>query len=352
MSSISDTKDQDKSMERPQSDGMVERFNRTVGSMMKQYVNDTQTDWDEYLPLCSLAYNSTIHSSTGYSPNFLMFGRDFRLPLELVVPVPDFEPNEEAGDEDIFVQNLKNTLRTVYGAVREKLQAATAYQKSYYDKRSRHQEFKVGDSVWLYNPIRKKGRTPKLDMMWQGPYGIVNLIGEVLAEIRSGKRNKSRIVHVDKLALTRRPIHFKWIKELPKKREAKGADEVLVDVKHLYKDEAKDKDEKSLATESQDVVTEDVTTTEEEQKVQDEEKWNKEHSKGKNGKKVKFKRDVKPALRSQKDESKETQLKDKSTETHKGQEDESAETYVKQKDGCTVTRVGRKVRRPKRYQEY
>ena len=212
---------------RPQSDGMVERFNRTVGSMMKQYVNDTQSDWDEYLPLCSLAYNSTIHSSTGYSPNFLMFGRDFRLPLELVVPVPDFESDEETGDEDTFVQNLKNTLRTVYGAVREKLQAATAYQKSYYDKRSRHQEFKVGDSVWLYNPIRKKGRTPKLDMMWQGPYGIVNLIGEVLAEIRSGKRNKSRIVHVDKLALTRRPIHFKWIKELPKKREAKGSDEAF-----------------------------------------------------------------------------------------------------------------------------
>ena len=108
------------------------------------------------------------------------------------------------------------------------------------------------------------------------------------------------------------------------------------DVKHLYKDEAKD--EKSLATGSQDVVTEDVTTTEE---VQDEEKRNKEHSKRKNGKKVKFKRDVESALEEQ---------EDKSMETLTVQEDESAETEEEQKDEHTVTRVGRRVRRPKRYQ--
>ena len=59
-------------------------MNRTLGSMLKQYVNQVQDDWDGYLPLCALAYNSSRHSSTTYTPNFLRLGRDLKLPLELV----------------------------------------------------------------------------------------------------------------------------------------------------------------------------------------------------------------------------------------------------------------------------
>ena len=43
---------------RPQSDGLVERLNRTMGSMLRQYVNDSQTDWDYWLPFICMAYNS------------------------------------------------------------------------------------------------------------------------------------------------------------------------------------------------------------------------------------------------------------------------------------------------------
>ena len=76
---------------RPQSDGMVERFNRTLGGMLRQFVNSQQDDWDELLPLCAMAYNSSMHTSTAYSPNFLIFGRNFRVPLEFVLPAPEDE---------------------------------------------------------------------------------------------------------------------------------------------------------------------------------------------------------------------------------------------------------------------
>ena len=67
---------------------MVERFNRTLGGILRQFVSSPQDDWDELLPMCmcALAYNSSRHSSTSYSSNFLMFGRDFRVQLELMLP--------------------------------------------------------------------------------------------------------------------------------------------------------------------------------------------------------------------------------------------------------------------------
>ena len=60
----------------PQSDGMVERFNRTLASMVSMFVNDNHSDWDELLPYLSMAYRATEHETTGMSPNLLMLGRE------------------------------------------------------------------------------------------------------------------------------------------------------------------------------------------------------------------------------------------------------------------------------------
>ena len=64
---------------------MVERLNRTIGMMLRLYENQDKSNWDEWLPLCNMAYNGSVHSSSGYSPFFLMYGRDLRLPIELVL---------------------------------------------------------------------------------------------------------------------------------------------------------------------------------------------------------------------------------------------------------------------------
>ena len=61
---------------RPQSDGMVERANRSIQNMMSSYISDKQDDWDEHLPLLMLAYRSSVHESTGVSPALMMFGRE------------------------------------------------------------------------------------------------------------------------------------------------------------------------------------------------------------------------------------------------------------------------------------
>ena len=69
---------------RPQSDGQVERFNRTLIEMLKPMVNEHQDDWDEWSEFVSHAYNGTVHASTNCSPNLLVFGEDLIMPADLV----------------------------------------------------------------------------------------------------------------------------------------------------------------------------------------------------------------------------------------------------------------------------
>ena len=112
---------------------MVERMNRTLGAMLRQYMNEQQTEWDEWLPYCAMAYNSSRHSSTGYTPHMLMFGREMRIPLELVLPSPEEEDGEDQKDGedtvDHFLRKMELTFWPVYALTREHLQAAVVGQK-------------------------------------------------------------------------------------------------------------------------------------------------------------------------------------------------------------------------------
>lgn len=68
----------------PQSDGMIERFNKTVGNMLATLVEKDQKNWDKVLPLAMMAYRSADQETTSYSPNMMMLGRKARLPVDLV----------------------------------------------------------------------------------------------------------------------------------------------------------------------------------------------------------------------------------------------------------------------------
>ena len=65
----------------PQTNGLVERQNRTLVSMLRVYCSRYMTDWDRYLPQVMRAYNSTQHSTTGVSPYMMLTGHEKSLPL-------------------------------------------------------------------------------------------------------------------------------------------------------------------------------------------------------------------------------------------------------------------------------
>ena len=66
----------------PQTDGLVERFNRTLTAMLAKTVEHGGKDWDQKLPFVLFAYRASQQQSTLESPFFLLYGRDPRLPAD------------------------------------------------------------------------------------------------------------------------------------------------------------------------------------------------------------------------------------------------------------------------------
>ena len=97
---------------RPQSDGQVERFNRTLIQVLKSLVNQEMDDWDEQCDFVCHAYNSTVHASTNCSPNLLVFGEDLIMPADLVFGVVGMNPDVPC--QIMFVEALKEQFRKAY----------------------------------------------------------------------------------------------------------------------------------------------------------------------------------------------------------------------------------------------
>ena len=72
----------------PQSDGLVERFNRTLLDMLSMAVKDDERDWDLLLSTLLFAYRTSRHVTTGVTPFELMYGRDARLPEAVLFSIP------------------------------------------------------------------------------------------------------------------------------------------------------------------------------------------------------------------------------------------------------------------------
>ena len=104
------------------------------------------------------AYRATVHDATGYSPNFLMFGRELRALIDLLLGGPE---EIQYANPDEFVESVRLNQKKAYALARDHLWRRAERSKHSYDMRARPAKFEVGDWVWYYNPRRYVGRSPK-----------------------------------------------------------------------------------------------------------------------------------------------------------------------------------------------
>ena len=190
----------------PQGNAQVERFNRTLADMLTAYVRRNQRTWDYFLPLVLMAYRAAVQESTGETPNKLTFGRQVRLPLDLMLGRPP-EPQMPIAEYAIWIQD---TLWEVHRLARQHLHQAAKHQKRDYERNIHAVDFKSGDVVMLHSLGRKVGVSPKLQDRWDGPYVITQKLSDVTVRIKKSKMSKPLIVHTDRLKRFKGKYDCSW----------------------------------------------------------------------------------------------------------------------------------------------
>ena len=151
----------------PQSDGMVERNNRTLKREIGKRLSSALTDWDLVLSQHQLTYNTTHHSTTGLTPFFLVHGREASLPHSLLTSPNPVAPSSTPAD---YATTLLHRLRSAFDHADAKSERARDSQKSHYDRSVRFAPYEIGDKVLMTDPTASRA---KLAAKWKGPYRVV-----------------------------------------------------------------------------------------------------------------------------------------------------------------------------------
>ena len=143
----------------PQTDGLVENFNRTLRSMLAKHSRKFGAQWDIHLQQLLFAYRTKPHESTGESPFFLVYGRDARLPTESVL---DNSPSPYTVDREDHGIELARGLSLAWEIARAEIGKAQRHQKEQYDKKAKPVQYREGARVMVYMPQETTTKDRKL----------------------------------------------------------------------------------------------------------------------------------------------------------------------------------------------
>ncbi|KAG5866301.1 hypothetical protein JTB14_030443 [Gonioctena quinquepunctata] len=130
----------------------------------------------------TFVYNTAKQATTKLSPFILVYGREPIMPTQanLMEPRTSLEANE-----------MREKVLAIRNTEVNNIKASQSKYKVRYDGRHRQLDFKAGDKVKIFTPLRKVGRSEKLLLKWFGPYEIIRKVGEVDYEIQKGSSKES-----------------------------------------------------------------------------------------------------------------------------------------------------------------
>lgn len=147
----------------PQGNGLVERMNSTIISMLKTLPETSKSKWKDDINKLVYAYNCTNHSVTGYSPFFLLFGRNPKLPIDLLLQLDDDNKEQDHGQ---YVKDWKTTMIDAFKTAKEKTVCRRQKAKTKADLKSTLGRLEVGDRVLVRN-LSERGGTGKMRSFWE-----------------------------------------------------------------------------------------------------------------------------------------------------------------------------------------
>lgn len=148
-----------------QTNGQIERTNSVIEQYLRCYCSTAQNEWCFYLPLCEMAYNDSIHNSTGTTPFKANYG---------------FNPNCNLNAAPILLQdnasNLSRNWASHFGALRSHLiKAKEDFKRFADDKRIEGPKLSLNDKVWLRRYYFTNEPSRKLSSQYLGPFKIIEV---------------------------------------------------------------------------------------------------------------------------------------------------------------------------------
>lgn len=178
----------------PQSNGMVERFNGTLKSILRKVAENEPDNWDRFISAALFAYREIPNETTGVSPYELVFGRKVRGPMSILKSIfinKDIDDMQKPVYE--YLIDLKNRLKSVTETAITHSKLKTHHAKLYYDRNTKNKDIQEGDHVLILKP--KKGN--KLMLQWEGPFLVDRKLSKYNVRVRKGKSVKT--YHVNRL---------------------------------------------------------------------------------------------------------------------------------------------------------
>ena len=138
-----------------QCDGMVERFNRTLKTILRKHAAKFGAQWDKYLPGVLWAYRNTPHEANGEKPSYLLFGMDCRGPTEAaLLPTTPVQLT----DIENYREQLTYSLSSARGLAAKSIQAAQRSTRSSMTRRQDHPISKLEAGLWSTSRTRRQER--------------------------------------------------------------------------------------------------------------------------------------------------------------------------------------------------
>lgn len=192
----------------PETNGQTERINAELKQFLRLYINWSQDDWVDWLPLAEFAGNNAVSETTGVSPFYANYGFNPRMGIETGISACPPDYSNEQKREFFKAQELATRFKAVWDQV---ISLSKQAQERYEEQANRNRVdapiFKPGDLVLLDMSNLKTGRPHEgLAPKYEGPFEVIQSASHNVKLRLPDNIKVNNVFHVSKVKLYVPPV--------------------------------------------------------------------------------------------------------------------------------------------------